>query len=219
MCTKDGSIFDTDLSSYAAFVFYTSGELNHPGGKVGAPLSEKGRKNFQDAIQKGTGFLGIHSATVHPLQKEKPDELGIAYVKMVGANLIGHGKSQEATVIATDPMELPCLKKYGKTFRHFEEWYAMKNFNSDIHVLLVLKTEGMVGKLYKPALYPVAWARMEGKGHVAYHALGHEIKHWSQELVLDLTDDLFRFVLGDLDLDLTPNLEKVCPVSEYVKEF
>lgn len=216
ICTKDGSIFEGDLNSYAAFVFYTSGELNHPGGKVGSCLSDKGRRNFLNAIENGSGFLGIHSATVHPISLKDPDPLSTAYVKMIGGSQIGHGKQQEGTILATDPVELPCLKKTGTSFRHFEEWYAMKDFNSDLHVLLLLKTEGMEGELYRPAMFPIAWVRKEGKGRVAYHALGHKNSHWSNAFVLDLTDDLLRFVLGDLDLDLTPNLQKVCPTDSMI---
>ena len=30
VCTKDGRVFDDDLAQYAAFAFYTSGDLTAP---------------------------------------------------------------------------------------------------------------------------------------------------------------------------------------------
>ena len=61
-CTKDGSVFDGDLSQYAAFVFFTCGDLDV---KVEnkTPVSKAGMKNLFDAVRSGTGFLGIHCAT------------------------------------------------------------------------------------------------------------------------------------------------------------
>ena len=56
-CTKDGSVFDGDLSQYAAFVFFTCGDLDV---KVEnkTPVSKAGMKNLFNAVRSGTGFLG-----------------------------------------------------------------------------------------------------------------------------------------------------------------
>ncbi|MDO5582333.1 MAG: ThuA domain-containing protein [Planctomycetia bacterium] len=208
ICTKDGSVFDGDLSPYAAFVFYTSGELNHPGGKIGAPMSEKGMKNFFEAIRSGSGFLGIHSATVNPLSdKADPDLPGAIYAKIIGARFVGHGKDQEADVKILKPGELPSLSKCGSGFRVTEEWYRMKMFTPDDHVFLVLDTKGMKGKIYECPPLPLAWARKEGKGRVAYHAFGHRNKYLNTPLVSGITGDLLEFVLGLREFDLTPNLD------------
>lgn len=210
VCTKDGSVFEGDLSQYAAFVFYTSGELDHPGGKVGAPMSPKGMQKFFEAIRSGTGFLGIHSATVNPLaDNADPNLPGAVYAKIIGARFIGHGKDQEANVMILKPGELPSLSKIGTGFRVHEEWYRMKMFTPDDHVFLVLDTKGMKGDIYQCPPLPLAWARKEGKGRVAYHAFGHRNKYLNTPLVTGITGDLLEFVLGLRDFDLTPNLAQI----------
>lgn len=210
VCTKDGSLFDGDLSQYAAFVFYTSGELDHSGGKIGAPMSAKGMANFFKAIRSGAGFLGIHSATVNPLADDADSDLpGAIYSKILGARFIGHGKDQEANVIILKPGELPSLSEIGTGFRVREEWYRMKMFTPDDHVFLALDTKGMKGKIYECPPLPLAWARKEGKGRVAYHAFGHLNKYLNTPLVSGMTGDLLEFVLGLRDFDLTPNLNQI----------
>ena len=51
-----------------------------------------------------------------------------------------------------------------------EEWYSLKNFSKDNHVLLVLETAGMHVFHYKRPSFPIAWVRKEGKGRVYYNA-------------------------------------------------
>ncbi|MDO5554607.1 MAG: ThuA domain-containing protein [Planctomycetia bacterium] len=227
VCSKDGSLFDGDLSQYAAFVFYTCGELDKaPEGKIG--ISEQGVKNLFAAIRGGTGLLGIHSATdtwqcQGELFENQPESERTEYIRMIGGDFITHGDQQETTLIPTQPVELPCLKKRaGAPIRHFEEWYCLKNLNPDMHVILVQETAGMNtdghNACYKRPSYPSTWARMEGQGRVAYTSLGHGNEMWDKELVQDVITDLVAFVAGQIDLDLTPNLEKVCPGANVLME-
>ncbi len=219
VCTKDGSFFDGDLSQYAAFVFYTSGELDHPGGKIGAPMTEKGMNNFFKAIRSGTGFLGIHSAAVNPQPKDAaPDAPGAIYSRMLGAQFIGHGKEQISEVFIMKPGELPSIKSEGSFFDLHEEWYRTHQFTNDLHVLLVLNTKKMTGKIYQCPPIPVAWIRQEGQGRIAWHAFGHRNNHWSNPLILGITGDLLEFVLGLREMDLTPNLDKVPAEIEGLKK-
>lgn len=217
--SKDGTIFDGDLSGYSAFVFYTCGDLDKaPEGKKG--VSKAGEQNLYNAIRGGIGFLGIHSATdtwqcAGELFKNQPESERTEYIHMIGGDFITHGEIQEATLKITEPVELPTLKKIGApTLRFTEEWYTMKNFNHDMHVLLVQETDGMKqtdrNACYQRPPYPSTWVRMEGKGRVAYTAFGHDNQKWDQPLVQGVVSDLMSFVTGGLDLDITPNFDKVC---------
>ncbi len=58
----------------------------------------------------------------------------------------------------------PGLQGWSENFTIKEEWYSLKNLSKDIHVLLVLETEGMYDFDYRRPPYPIAWARLEGKG-------------------------------------------------------
>jgi type 1 glutamine amidotransferase len=79
----------------------------------------------------------------------------------------------------------PGLK--GQTdFTLHEEWYSLKNFQPDLHVILVQDTEGMRGPSYQRPNFPATWARMHGKGRVFYTSLGHPA---------DFDDPAFRKLL------------------------
>ncbi|MBR5626554.1 MAG: ThuA domain-containing protein [Thermoguttaceae bacterium] len=223
-CTKDGTVFDGDLSQYKAFVFFTCGDLDKaPEGKKG--ITATGQANFFKAIREGAGFVGIHSATdtwqcTGPLFENQPVEERTEYIKMVGGDFITHGEIQDATLTVTEPVELPCLKKFSKNGKivFHDEWYTMKNFNKDMHVLLVQETEGMKktdhNACYNRPAYPSSWIRMEGKGRVAYTAVGHGIEMWQEPFVQAIISDLISFVVGNFDMDMTPNMDKVCPDAE-----
>jgi len=225
-CTKDGSVFDGDLSRYAAFVFFTCGDLDV---KVEnrTPVSEKGRAAIFKAVRSGTGFLGIHCATdtwqcKGELFENQPESERTDYIKMVGGDFITHGEMQEATMKLTAPVELPCLKAIGKSeFRAFDEWYCMKNFNPDMHVVMVQETAGMKNEgrnsCYDRPAFPSSWVRMEGKGRVAYMAPGHGNEEWDTEFVQTLAKEFMQFVVGQIDLDTTPNLKEVCPEAYVLK--
>lgn len=224
--TKDGSVFDGDLSGYCAFVFYTCGDLDKaPEGKTG--VSKQGEQNLFAAIRGGVGFLGIHSATdtwqcKGELWQNQPEAQRTEYIKMIGGDFITHGEIQEATLEITEPVELPCLKAMNaKTLSFTDEWYTMKNFNRDMHALLVQRTDGMKktgpNACYNRPAYPSTWVRKEGEGRVAYTAFGHGNEMWDQPLVQSVVSDLMTFVTGGLDLDLTPNFDQVCPEGETLQ--
>lgn len=226
-CTKDGSVFDGDLSRYAAFVFYTCGDLDV---KVEnrIPVSEKGRANFLAAIRDGAGFLGIHSAAdtwqcKGELFENQPREERTDYIETLGGDFITHGDMQEATLLLTEPIDLPCLKALNaKETRQFDEWYCVKNLNPDMRVLLVQQTAGMRtdgrNSCYNRPPFPSTWIRKEGKGRVAYMSPGHDVPQWRTDFVQNLCKDLIAFVTGQIDLDTTPNLDKVCPNANVLIE-
>ena len=68
----------------------------------------------------------------------------------------------ETRVKIVDP-KFPGLQGLGENFTVKEESYSLKNFSKDIHVLLVLETEGMSDSDYRRRPFPIAWARREGK--------------------------------------------------------
>lgn len=224
--TKDGSVFDRDLSVYAAIVFYTCGDLDI---KVPnrTPISSTGRMNLLKAIRSGTGFLGIHSATdtwqcKGPLYENQPQSERTDYIKMIGGDFITHGEMQEATQSFTQPIQLPYLKSL-KTdkIRAFDEWYCVKNFNKDMHVIIVQETDGMKkdgrNSCYNRPRFPSTWIRREDKGRVAYTAVGHDNRSWETDYTRNIIKDLMQFVTGNLDLDLTPNWDQVCPQADILQ--
>jgi type 1 glutamine amidotransferase len=79
----------------------------------------------------------------------------------------------------------------------------------------VQNTEGMSGKDYQRPNYPETWARMHGKGRVFYTSMGHREDVWENEKYQKLLVQALRWVTGQVEADVTPNVEKVTP--EYQK--
>jgi type 1 glutamine amidotransferase len=222
--TKDGRIFDSkEFHSYAAVVFFTTGDLTTLGTDGKPPMSAKGKQNLLDAIRGGMGFAGVHAAsdTFHT-QPDPPDrsnryiahgENEDPYLKMVGAEFIVHGSEprlQDAPLIVNDP-KFPGLEQAASPVSFNEEWYSLKDFVPDLHVILTLDTHGMKGECYQRAPYPVTWARMHGKGRVFYTAMGDRPENWKNEFFLNLLGGGIRWAIGDASAQLDANLKQAAP--------
>jgi uncharacterized protein len=222
--TKDGRIFDTkEFHSYAAVVFFTTGDLTTLGTDGKPPMSTKGKEALLDAVRDGMGFVGVHAAsdTFHTLP-DPPDlsnryiahgDLQDPYLKMLGGEFIVHGQEprlQDANLIVNDP-KFPGLEGVTSPLSFNEEWYSMKDFVSDVHVILTLDTQGMKGECYQRAPYPVTWARMHGKGRVFYTAMGDRRENWKNKFFLDLLAGGIRWSIGDARAQLDANLKQAAP--------
>ncbi len=157
--TKEGSVFTADnLKSYDVIFFYTTGDLTQLGEYKEPPMPVEGKKALLDAIRAGKGFVGTHSATdtfhsagegfaTQSLDQRDP------YIQMLGGEFIRHGPQQEATMKVVSP-NFPGCEKIQKEFRIKDEWYSLKNFASNLHVILVQATQGMDGTDYQRPDYP-----------------------------------------------------------------
>jgi type 1 glutamine amidotransferase len=98
-----------------------------------------------------------------------------------------------------------------KDFELHEEWYALKNFAPDLHVILVQDTEGMKGAEYQRPKFPATWARMHDKGRVFYTSMGHRDDVWKNPIFQELLLGGLSWAVGNVKADITPNLEKAAP--------
>jgi type 1 glutamine amidotransferase len=222
--TKDGRIFDSkEFHSYAGVVFFTTGDLTTMGTDGKPPMSAKGKQALLDAVRDGMGFAGVHAAsdTFHTL----PDPADRSnryiahgddedpYLRMLGAEFIAHGREprlQDANLIVNDP-KFPGLEGVTSPVSFNEEWYSMKDFMPDLHVILALDTHGMKGECYQRAPYPVTWARQHGKGRVFYTAMGDRPENWKNEFFLNLLAGGIRWIVGDANAHLNANLKQAAP--------
>lgn len=219
VCTKDGRVFDENLDQWDAIAFYTSGDLCNPQSKRNTPpMSPDGKKRLLDAIAAGKGFVGFHSASDSFHSKGARNEIQQEvdpYIAMLGGEFIVHGAQQVATMRVTSP-EFPGLEGVGDSFELNEEWYALKNFADDLHVILVQETEGMTGECYQRPPFPATWAHMYGQGRVYYTSLGHRHDVWTNPLCQQIVMGGFSWVLGRVDADVTPNIQKVTPKANQL---
>jgi len=222
VCTKDGTIFDGDLAQFDGFAFYTSGNLLAPQATDGSkPISEEGMKRFLKAVEDGgKGFVGYHAAT-DSMRTAGPafenQEKVHPYISMIGGEFIRHDAQQKAPMVITKPAELPWLKDKGDAFELWDEWYALKNFNKNIHVILIQETKDMDGPSYNRPAFPATWAQQFGKGRAAYTSIGHLNSIWEDDSYAQFFGELIEWSIGRFDMDLTPNMDKVTPEASILQ--
>jgi len=222
--SKDGGVFDSkDFHKYAAVLFFTTGDLTTVGTDKNPPISPKGKQALLDAIHGGLGFVGVHAASDTFHTQPDPEggsnryiahgEQSDPYLRMLGGEFITHGSKprlQDANIIVNDP-KFPGLEGVGSHFTFNDEWYSLKDFRTDLHVILTIDTKGMSGKPYERPPYPMTWARMEGKGRVFYTAIGDRPENWSNPLFLNLLAGGIRWATGSAKASLAENLTEVTP--------
>jgi len=219
--SKDGSKFGKDyLAQFDAVFFYTTGNLCEPGTDKQPPMTPNGKQALFDYVRSGKGFIGAHSSsdTFHTENESQkgPDryinhgEKADAYIRFLGGEFIKHGAQQVATNSVINP-QFPGFEKVPPTFAFNEEWYSLKDFSPDIHVLTVIDAPAMKGEEYQRPPYPTTWARNEGKGRVWYTAMGHREDMWTNPVFQQILVGGIKWALGEAAAGVPPNLNQVAP--------
>jgi type 1 glutamine amidotransferase len=211
-CTKDASLFTTEnIAKYDVFAFYTTGDLTkfsrNDGGKG---MSPEQKQAMLDAVKAGKGVIGFHSATDTFHKGNDVDE----FVKMMGGEFLTHNSQQKATMKVA--FKFPGLEDL-KDFEMFDEWYANKNINPSMTVILVQDTTTMKNgkgereKAYQRPPYPATWALMYGQGRVFYTSMGHVKPVWEHPTFQKIVIAGLDWVSGNTNVELKPNLTEVTP--------
>lgn len=221
-CTKDGQVFlPESIGKFDAFLFETTGDLTKEGRDHERPMPPEGKEALLKAVAGGKGFVGCHCAsdTFHrgDAFREQPPDQRDPYILMLGGEFIKHGDQQKATMRVVDP-HFPGAPDH-KEFELHEEWYALKNFAPDLHVILVQRTEGMKNQgannwVYARPDYPATWARRHDKGRVFFTSMGHREDVWENPLFQHLLLGGLGWAFGNVDADLTPNLNQAAAKAD-----
>lgn len=215
-CSKDGQLLTAEnLKNYDVVYFFTQGELDKAGKDGQPPVPEDAKAAILDFVKNGGGFMGTHCGgadTYHnwTVDGQKP------FLKMVGAEFIGHGPQQVARVEVVDP-EFPAMKGWPASFELNDEWYAYKDFQPNIHVLMLLQTEGMKDerrKLYDRPPYPICWCSNDGKGRVFYTGLGHREDVWQNPKYQEMVATGILWAGGRVAGNADPNLSTLFGSTE-----
>ncbi|MGB2865412.1 MAG: ThuA domain-containing protein [Sedimentisphaerales bacterium] len=217
--TKDGRVFDGDLDQYDAIAFYTSGVLTEPNKQQTPPMTPEGKEKLLRAIAAGKGFIGLHSATdsFHSKGPSNQNQTEVdPYIAMIGGEFIVHGAQQNATIRAASP-NFPGVKSFGESVSLKEEWYTLKNFAKDLHVILIEDNEGMEGECYQRPPFPMTWARMHNKGRVFYTSFGHRDDIWTNPGVQGIIAGGLAWAMRNVNVNVTPNIDKATPRAGQLK--
>jgi type 1 glutamine amidotransferase len=222
-CTKDGREFTPEnLAKYDGFLFETQGNLSSERSLDGQPpMTAEGKAALLKAVAGGKAFVGCHCAsdTFHTPGKgneNQPPDKRDPYIRMVGGEFIVHGAQQKARMRVIDH-KFPGAPK-GDDFELQEEWYALKNFAPDLHVILVQETEGMKGVMYQRPNYPATWARKYEKGRVFFTSMGHREDVWQNPVFQALLLGGLNWAVGNVQADITPNLAEATPKAGELLE-
>jgi type 1 glutamine amidotransferase len=227
VCEKDGRIFlSDDFPKFDGFLFETQGDLCAEKSVDGQPpMPPEGKKALLEAVKAGKGFVGCHCAsdTFHSRGgrwENQATENIDPYIAMLGGEFISHGRQQKGWMRVADA-GFPGLKGL-KDYEMLEEWYSLKNFAPDLHVILVQDTKDMElskGKQdldYKRPNYPATWARRHGKGRVFYTSMGHRDDVWQSETFRTVLLAGLNWTLGRVEAEIPANLKMAAPEAAEV---
>lgn len=222
VATKDGRVFDSDIDDYDAFLFYTTGDLTAEESKDNSPpMSKAGKERLLEAVHSGKGFLASHCGadTFHSPgvgKENQPPDKRDPYIAMLGGEFIRHGGQQKGRLAVVDH-KFPGLSGFGdEIVIPTEEWYSLKNFADNLHVLLVLDTQGMHDKDYERPPFPSTWARTHGKGRVFYTSMGHREDVWDNTDFQTVLLGGLAWAFRNVEADVTPNIKQVTPGADVM---
>ncbi len=113
----------------------------------------------------------------------------------------------EGTVINEDP-NFPATRHLPAFFKLTDEFYQVKGFSREkSQVLLRLDTSKLPPNqnlLSKDGDFPLAWAKMYGKGRVFYGSFAHDAKTWDNPDIYHMYFEALRWALRLTDAEVTP---------------
>jgi type 1 glutamine amidotransferase len=175
VATEDSLAFNqNNLKKYAAVIFLS------PTGKVLGTAEETA---FQQYIEQGGGWAGIHAAT--DCEYNWP-----WYGKLAGAYFSGHPKPQDAKLIIVNKNH-PSTAGMPDTWTRKDEWYNFKDLNPDVTVLIKIDETSYTGGTNGDN-HPMAWYHAYDGGRAFYTELGHTDESYSDPMYL-------RHLLGGIE--------------------
>ena len=167
--TEDASIFTfSNLIQYDAIIFLST---------TGNILNSAQQEAFEQYIQSGGGFVGIHAAS--DTEYDWP-----WYGKLVGAYFDSHPNNQTATIKVADKIH-PSTKNLPEYWERFDEWYNYQsNPRGHVHVLATLDENSYNGGNMGYD-HPIAWMHDFDGGRAWYTGGGHTEESYSEPLFLD----------------------------------
>ena len=169
---------------------------------TGDNLDAQQKRDLMSFIKDdGKGFVGAHTGDDAFL--DWPE-----FGEMIGGYFDNHPWGVfDAPVIVEDP-GFPAMQAFPLRFTIRDEIYEHKNFSRDkVHVLARLDASKL--DYSKPEIhrtdrdFPVAWAKMYGKGRVFYSTFGHADEAWDNPQVQKMYLAALRWALRMEGADVT----------------
>jgi uncharacterized protein len=170
---------------------------------TGDNLNDRQKKDLMAFIKEdGKGFIGAH--TGDDAFFDWPE-----FGEMIGGYFDNHPWSVfDAPVIVEDP-SFPAMRGFPARFTIRDEIYQHKNFSRE-KVRVLARLDASKLDFTKPEIhrtdrdFPVAWAKMYGKGRVFYSTFGHADEAWDNPLVQKMYLEAVKWAMRMQGTDVTP---------------
>lgn len=179
--TENAAIFDSkQLALFDVVIFNNA---------TRPALTQSQKSNFEQFIELGKGFVGIHSAGDGSHTDWPWYTANIICTEFIGHTVIPH--IQQATIRLNRAAKHPATNKLPGTWQHEEEWYSFTRAPDCPAITVLARVDEetyspgyhITGKsLSMGADHPVIWAGSVGKGRTYYTALGHQGETFSDPL-------------------------------------
>jgi glucose dehydrogenase/type 1 glutamine amidotransferase len=170
-------------------------------------LDDQQKADLMSFIKEdGKGFVGVHSAITAFFSWPE-------FGEMIGGRFDEHPWNVvDATVVVEDPA-FPAMKGFPRRSVINDEHYQLKDWSRDkVRVLAHLDPSrlDLSARLVhrRDGDFPVAWAKMYGKGRVFYSTLGHADTAWDNPALQQMYLNALKWSLGLVEGDASPARRK-----------
>ena len=162
------------------------------------PLDASQKEELLQFVRDGHGFVAAHVGLTS-------FESWPEFLDMIGARFDGHPITGAGMVINENP-SFPATKHFPAAFSFNDEFYQPSQYSRDkIDVLLRLDVKPGDTRAHADGDYPLAWAKMYGKGRVFFGSFAHASATWDIRDVQQMYFEAIRWALGLTDADVVPH--------------
>jgi len=197
VATENANAFTAaNLANFDAVIFLnTTGDI----------LNATQQVAFEQYIQGGGGWVGIHSAA-------DTEYAWTWYGGLLGAHFQSHPEIQQATIVVADQVH-PSTDDLPERWVRTDEWYNFQtNPRGDVHVLATLDESTYSGGV-DGFDHPIAWYHDYDGGRAWYTGLGHTDASYSEPLFREHLLGGIHYAAGQIPSDgggaVDANFQKV----------
>ena len=130
------------------------------------------------------------------------------FAEMLGGTFQDHPYGSVAGSVINEDPSFPATKQFPAIFPLTDEFYQVKGLSREkSRVVLRLDVSKLPPKdnlINKDGDFPLAWAKMYGKGRVFYGSFAHAEKTWDDPDISRMYFEAMRWALGMTEADVTP---------------
>ena len=187
-------LYSKNLNDYDAIFFFGVREID---------LTKEQRRDLLSFVHDdGKGFVAAHAGSTAFFSWPE-------FGEMLGGRFDEHPWGIIQAPVLVEDENFPGMTNLPPSFLHIDEYYQIKDFDrSHARVLLRLDVSHLDMTVplvhHKDEDFPLAWAKMYGKGRVYYSALGHDPSNWDERAVQEMYFEAIKWALKLTDADITP---------------